>query len=51
MLAPLRDFVRSNEEPLRRIAANTPRLRWMTGYIDFIVWRAPNRNTNPDTIP
>jgi hypothetical protein len=29
--------VRDNEAPLRRIAENTSRLRWMVRYIDFIV--------------
>jgi hypothetical protein len=36
-LAPFRRFVRDNEAPLRRIAQNTSRLRWMLRYIDFIV--------------
>lgn len=36
-LAPFRRFVCVNEVPLRRIAENTPRLRWMLRYIDFIV--------------
>jgi hypothetical protein len=35
--SPFRDFVIANEEPLRRIAENTTQLRWMLGYIDFIV--------------
>jgi hypothetical protein len=29
--------VRDNVAPLRRIAENTSRLRWMLRYIDFIV--------------
>jgi hypothetical protein len=36
-LAPFRRFVRANEAPLRRIAENTSRLRWMLRYIDFIM--------------
>lgn len=36
-LTPFRDFVRTNEEPLRRIAANSRQLRWMRGYIDFAI--------------
>jgi hypothetical protein len=36
-LAPFRRFVRDNEAPLRRIAQNTSRLRWMLRYIDFII--------------
>ena len=36
-LAPFRRFVRDNEAPLRRIAKNTSRLRWMLRYIDFIM--------------
>jgi hypothetical protein len=35
--APFREFVIANQEPLRRIAENSPQLRWMLGYIDFIV--------------
>ena len=34
---PFRDVVPRNEAPLRRIAENTTRLRWMLTYIDFIV--------------
>lgn len=36
-LAPFRDFVIKNEKPLRRIASNTTKMRWMLGYLDFIV--------------
>jgi hypothetical protein len=36
-LAPFRQFVIRNEQPLRRIATNTRRMRWMLSYIDFIV--------------
>jgi hypothetical protein len=36
-LAPLRSFVISNEEPLRKIAGSTNELRWMLRYIDFVV--------------
>ena len=35
LLAPFRQFVVKNEQPLRRIATNT-RMRWMLPYIDFI---------------
>ncbi len=50
-LAPFRAFVRTNEAPLRRIAANTSQLRWMTRYIDFIVRPDDNGATTPDTSP
>jgi hypothetical protein len=30
-------FIIANQEPLRRIAANTSQLRWMLPYIDRIV--------------
>jgi hypothetical protein len=36
-LAPFRNFVAQNEEPLRRIAENTTQLRWALRYIDFII--------------
>ncbi len=36
-LAPFRDFVTANEEPLRRIAENSTQLRWMLSYIDFVI--------------
>jgi hypothetical protein len=36
-LTPSRDFVLTNAAPLSRIAANSPRLRWMQWYIDFIM--------------
>jgi hypothetical protein len=35
--AAYRRFVTTNEEPLRRIAANTPQLRWMVPHIEAIV--------------
>src|ERR1700737_4607959 len=35
-LAPFRRFVTVNEEALRRIGTDTPRLHWMLPYIDFI---------------
>jgi hypothetical protein len=35
-LAPFHRFVRANDEPLRRIAANTSQLHWMVPYIDFV---------------
>ena len=43
-LAPFRQFVITNEEPLRRIAFNTTQLRWMLSYIDFIVCTNPEGN-------
>jgi formylglycine-generating enzyme required for sulfatase activity len=36
-LVPFRSFVYDNQAPLRRIAGNTQQLRWLTGYVDFIV--------------
>jgi hypothetical protein len=39
-LAPFRRFVLDNEAPLRRIAASTTQLGWMTAYIDFLVQTA-----------
>lgn len=36
-LATFRRFARDSEAPLRRIAENTSRLRWMLRYIDFIM--------------
>src|SRR6266851_5223497 len=36
-LAPFRDFVTANQEPLRRIAENSTQLRWMLSYIDFVI--------------
>ena len=36
-LAPFRDFLTANEEPLRRIAENSTQLRWMLSYIDFVI--------------
>lgn len=39
-LAPFRQFVISNQQPLRRIATNTRRMRWMLSYIDFIVQKS-----------
>jgi hypothetical protein len=36
-LTPFRDFIRENEEPLRRIANSSRRLRWTLGYIDFVI--------------
>jgi hypothetical protein len=43
-LAPFRNFVIRNEEPLRRIADNTSAMRWMLAYINFIV-----RHSQPET--
>lgn len=37
LLTPFRDFVIANQEPLRRIAAYSPSLRWMLWYIDFVL--------------
>jgi hypothetical protein len=45
--AAYRDFVVANEEPLRRIAANTTQLRWMLPHIDRIVQRAASECSNP----
>jgi hypothetical protein len=42
-LAPFRQFVVANEEPLRRIAENTLQMRWMLSYIDYIVRTNSNR--------
>jgi hypothetical protein len=36
-LSPFGDFIRGNEEPLRRIAITSRQLRWMLGYIDFVI--------------
>ena len=36
-LVPFREFVIRNEAPLREIATSTSAMRWMLGYIDFIV--------------
>jgi hypothetical protein len=36
-LAPFRDFIRANEEPLREIASKSRQLHWMLTYIDFIL--------------
>ena len=41
-LAPFRRFVLANEGSLRKIAANTTQLRWMSGYIDFIAQSTRN---------
>ncbi len=43
LLAPFRDFIIANEEPLRRIAAYSTNLRWMIRYIDFIVRTNPSQ--------
>lgn len=40
-LAPFRNFVAQNEEPLRRIAENSTQLRWMLSYIDFVIRSHP----------
>jgi hypothetical protein len=37
VLSPFGDFIRINEEPLRRIANTSRQLRWMRGYIDFVI--------------
>jgi hypothetical protein len=36
-LAPFRNFVATNEEPLRRIAEKTTQLRWALRYVDFVL--------------
>jgi hypothetical protein len=36
-LIPFRRFIVENEDPLRRIATNTPQMRWMRAYVDFVL--------------
>jgi hypothetical protein len=47
-LAPFRQFVIRNEQLLRHLASNTPQMRWMLSYIDFVV---PQQETNTTAAP
>jgi len=48
--AAYRGFVVANQEPLRRMAANTTQLRWMLPHIDRIVEETLPRRTGAVTI-
>ena len=48
--AAYRSFVVANQEPLRRIAANTTQLRWMLPHIDRIVEETLPKRTGAVTI-
>lgn len=45
--AAYRGFIIANQEPLRRIAANTTQLRWMLPHIDRIVQGGASQHLNP----
>ena len=50
-LTPFREFVRTNEEPLRRIASNSRQLRWIRGYIDFVIQPYKDEEINESLLP
>jgi len=49
--AAYRRFVVANQEPLRRIAANTTQLRWMLPHIDRIIQGGTSEHSNPTGSP
>ena len=50
-LTPFREFVRTNEEPLRRIASNSRQLRWIRGYIDCAIQPTKDEEFNESLFP